>query len=184
MAILLDHHHYPSFSFSELSFLLFAQCVRLKVLEGHNPQGRLVRGFQAHGWRHAVLKGLFPPGRAQAPKVARPKAWEAVLGCRRRQVIAAGSREREKLLRHLRADDVPSHVVVARGAAPVSEEAGHWPAGSRALLEHAPEDVHPPDGAHRESDSEDASRHQRPQKEMPRRVSPRKPRGCRAPRCC
>src|SRR5262245_34367587 len=83
------------------------------------------RRAQHHARRHPRLERLGPARRAQAPAVARLQPGEAVIGHRRREVVAARFGELEELRRHHGADRVGPHILPARIAAAVAEEAGH-----------------------------------------------------------
>src|SRR5690606_37941753 len=111
----------------------------LQEIERHDLERALVRAFQDHARRHAVLVRLEPTGGAKAPAVARLQARETVLGHRRREVVAAEARELEELPRDPDADRMRAEILVARVAAAVAEEAG---TGTLAAgLERLAEDV-------------------------------------------
>src|SRR5260370_9750252 len=56
-----------------------------------------MRRAETHPWWLAGVERLLPARRAQAPAVARLQPREAGLRHRRRQIVAGGAREREKI---------------------------------------------------------------------------------------
>lgn len=80
--------------------------VLLELVKADDRQGALFRGLQAHKRCHAILVGLLPARRTDAPVVPWFQARELKSGHRRAQVIALGLAVTEKLFSHHAADAV------------------------------------------------------------------------------
>jgi hypothetical protein len=99
----------------------------------------LVSGPQDHSGRLARLHCFLPPGRTQAPTVARPQAWKAELRYRGRKIVAAGFGKPEERFGHDGTDTVAADVLSAGVAAAVPIKAGHW--ADRADFEAVAKDI-------------------------------------------
>src|SRR4051812_28358791 len=90
--------------------------------QSHDLQHLLVRRGQDHRCSGRRVVGASPVHRGHAPAVTRRKSREAVLGHRRRQVIADAALVLQELLRHHGADRVAPDVLGSRSAAAVAVE--------------------------------------------------------------
>src|SRR5689334_12566042 len=102
-------------------------------------EGRLMGCRQHDARRGAGIERLLPAIRAQAPAIAALEPGEFVFRARGREVVAAGTGEREEFRRHLDADRVYADVLRARLAASGAEEPG--PRFQRADLNGVAENV-------------------------------------------
>jgi hypothetical protein len=97
----------------------------LKISEFAVSQRAHMGGAKDDPWRLVCFKRLLPTRRAQAPTVAGLKAREAKLRHRRRQIITARFRKREKLRCHDSADRVAAYILLTGIAAAIAIEACH-----------------------------------------------------------
>ena len=86
--------------------------------------------MQVDARRAAFVVGLEEPAGAKTPTVASLEARKPKLGARRAQIIADIFRERQKLVRHDRADRVATGVFRTSIAGPVAEKSGHGGGGA------------------------------------------------------
>src|SRR5690606_3593331 len=116
----------------------------LEERERHDVERPAVRALQPHARRHPVLIRLEPTRGTQAPAVARLQSRKLELGARRRQIVAAETRELEELFRHLDANRVRADILGARVAAAVAEEARSRPLAAclERLAEHVQRRLH------------------------------------------
>ena len=98
----------------------------LENLQRNDVEGAGFGGLQPYGWRHAVLVGLQPTGRTDAPMVARLEPRKSVGRGRSTQIVALGLAVAQKGLVHHAADAVAAVVGGVGAAASVSKPAGHW----------------------------------------------------------
>jgi hypothetical protein len=113
----------------------------LKISEFAVSQRAHMGGAKDDPWRLVCFKRLLPTRRAQAPTVAGLKAGEAKLRHRRRQIITARFRKREKLRCHDSADRVAAYIlltgIVTTGAGkPLVRGAGFRSADRPRLPSH------------------------------------------------
>ena len=92
----------------------------LKISEFAVSQRAHMGGAKDDPWRLVCFKRLLPTRRAQAPTVAGLKAREAKLRHRRRQIITARFRKREKLRCHDNADCVAAYILLTGIAAAIA----------------------------------------------------------------
>ena len=97
----------------------------LKISEFAVSQRAHMGGAKDDAWRLVCFKRLLPTRRAQAPTVAWFQAREAKLRHRRRQIITARFRKREKLRCHDSADRVAAYVLLAGIAAAIAIKPCH-----------------------------------------------------------
>ena len=111
----------------------------LQLLKVHKFQSRDVSGLKMHLRRLAGFKCLFPPLHAQAPAFAGANTWKSILGNRRAQVIADGSRELEKLGAGFNTDKVQPHIFCSGVAAAIAIKT--CKRIERAGLQRSPQDI-------------------------------------------
>ena len=103
-----------------------------QLLAGDKLERRDVAAGQDDAGCDARIERFLPTGDAKAPVIAGVKAGEVVLGNGRREVVAAGAAEGEKVGGHLDADGVESDVAGASAAVTVTVEAGQRLEAARA----------------------------------------------------
>ena len=82
----------------------------LQLVKADDRQSGVFRGLQAHQRCHAILLGLLPARRTNAPMVPWFQARKLQSGHRRHQVIALGLAVTKKLLGHHAADAVLAEI--------------------------------------------------------------------------
>lgn len=95
-----------------------------KRIEIDQIQDPGVRRLQEQRRRDPGLVGLLPAHRAQTPAIAITQTRKVVGRHWRDQVVSPFARKRQKPVGNTRADDVGSHVVIARMAVAVAQVAG------------------------------------------------------------
>ena len=98
------------------------QRVLLQRIKRNDGERFLVRRGEHDGCCDTGCERLAPGGGAHAPSIARVETGKTEFRRRRNEVIAAPTREREKFLSYLHADDVQPKILGAGIAAAVAIE--------------------------------------------------------------
>ncbi len=101
------------------------QRVTLQIGKRAVVERTLVRRAQHNTRRGAGFKSFLPARRAEAPSVSGLEPGKSVFRHRRRKIVSARSRKRQKFIRHDHAHRVASHIFGPGVAASVAEETCH-----------------------------------------------------------
>ena len=104
--------------------LLNVKRVLLQRIKRNHCERFLVRRSEHDGCCDTGCKRFAPGGGAHAPSIARLETGKTEFRRRRDEVISAPTREREKFLGYLHADDVQPKILGSGVAAAVAVEPG------------------------------------------------------------